>query len=162
MADVDSTLDQLAHQLLAAVVDYYPTDGPFVLPDRRYVADASPAWDEPQVTVQCLRVYPCAGDPNVEVSATVGELVQIGAEFGVQIVRCRATLDDEGDAPTVAEIEENAIAVNTDALTVLSAVVTAYRAGRLSGCGGVGWGGWSAVEPSDLTSGLSLVRLLLE
>lgn len=168
----DPTLFTLAQAVLAAVETGY-ADNPNGLPERRYVADGQVAWDfdalgpiilwGSQVTVRILRLFPHRGDIAGEVPGAFGIVTSLGIQVEVQLLRCAPTVSADGEfitIPSTEEIEGSAEVILADAMDVWAALLAAYRAGTLPGCGGVMFMGWDGVGPEGgLAGGTSTFRL---
>lgn len=159
---MDLRLYELAGAVLEAVETAYAAETTAALPDRRYVAEGTPAYDCDQVTVQVTRTFLTSGGIAQESIAPLGG-AQFVAEVVVSIIRCAAPIGEDGEAPSTSEIEEVAQLVLSDAVVVFDAVNEAQRVGDLPGCSGVGFAGWNAVQPSGgLTGGLATLRLVID
>ncbi len=168
----DGTLFALGTAVLAAVEAGY-VGNPNTLPERRYVADGEVAWDfealgpiimfGSQVTVRVGRLFPHTGDVLAEGPAPFGRLHALGVNVEIQVLRCAPTVESDGEfftIPSPDEIEASAAVVLADAMDVWAALLAAYRAGLLPGCGGVVFEGWIGVGPTGgLAGGTTTVRI---
>lgn len=100
-----------------------------VTPARHGVVPGAIAWDECDcglLAVSVGQIYPTEAFPN-PVQARVGNGCDApweAAEIIVQVVRCTPTVDDVGNAPTVAALDEAAQEILRDAYEMMRAVST--------------------------------------
>ena len=109
----------LAASILAKVVEVYERNG-ISLPDRRYIALASPAQDCEQVTVAFQQLY--IGPPGDEASAPQRCESPRSAVFEIVITRCIPVVDDRNRAPQPAEISAASAVLMRDAWLLLDSV----------------------------------------
>lgn len=110
---------QLAVRLLAKVGEIFAQCG-VPLPDRQYIALASPAQDCEQVTVAWQQSY--IGPPGDEASAPQRCESPRSAVFQVVITRCIPVADDRNRAPKVDALTESSKALMQDAWLLLTSV----------------------------------------
>lgn len=154
---------EVCHALLAAV----STRHGGTLPDRQYVAAGPPAFDCQLLSVHCLSTAGYDGN----LGSLTPEAIRRGAgfamrsgQFGITIVRCTPAVPDSKGAkvslPTVAQEEEAAELLYTDAGRVLNALVAAAKASELTGCHSIAFEGWSVIGPDGgMVAGELLVRV---
>jgi hypothetical protein len=107
---------RLAEKLLAKVGEVFARCG-VPLPDRQYIALASPAQDCEQVTVSFQQAY--IGPPGDEAALPQRCESPRSAVFQVVITRCVPVVDDRGRAPTVAALTNAAQVLMQDAWLLL-------------------------------------------
>lgn len=96
-------------------------------PDRHGVVPGAIAWDECDcglLAVSVAQVYPSETfpDPLTRKVGSVCDAPWEVAELVVQVVRCAPNPDDNGNPPTVAELDASAQEVLRDAYEMLRAV----------------------------------------
>jgi hypothetical protein len=133
-----------------------------------------PAWDdccEGQLYVRVMELYPTGGQnspfPQIDASqrgaaSALCKIHMMAVHVGVGILRCAATVDDDGTAPTPARVTNDAVLMYEDSATLLNALVCDVPSvkGILSmkldrwtplgvegGCAGGEWGAYFAVDP---------------
>lgn len=133
-----------------------------------------PAWDDccdGQLYLRVVEVYPTAGKnspfPQLDAaqSGAAGSVCSIHAlavHIGLGIIRCAATLDQDGNSPTSAAVTADAVLMLADMaalLDVLVCTVPSIRGvmalkmdrwipqGVDGGCAGGEWGAYFAVNP---------------
>jgi hypothetical protein len=112
-------LTKLATNILAKVVEVYERNG-IALPDRRYIALASPAQDCEQVTVSFQQLY--IGPPGDEASAPQKCESPRSAVFEIVITRCIPVVDDRNRPPQPADISAASAVLMRDAWLLLDSV----------------------------------------
>lgn len=112
-------LIELAQSILVKVVEVYERNG-IPLPDRRYIALASPAQDCEQVTVAFQQLY--IGPPGDEASTPQRCESPRSAVFEVVITRCIPVVDDRNRAPQPADISAASAVLMRDAWLLLDSV----------------------------------------
>lgn len=122
---------QLGQDLLAAVVDYF-ADESVDLPERRYVTIGTPALDCEQVTVSVPQLF--SGLPGASYVGPVQHGTTSSIEFAVSVVRCALTQDDNGNPPTVEDLQAEAQAFLADADTLRAAMFIANKNGVFGSC----------------------------
>jgi hypothetical protein len=138
MSTVPSTLStpiEYASELLDAISDAIgdTVGGPI---ERRYVSPGRPVFDCEQLTITLAGIG--EADTVVGSSLAIGKRHTTGRvnllHFLVTIVRdCVPTLDDNGNVPSVDEIEASADQVVQDVWAIWTYLYSAYRRGELLG-----------------------------
>ena len=150
-------LDEAASLLLAAGRE---------VPDRQYVANGPPpdvAWDCRQLTVALVRLF--SGTPGLErtgrVAGGFGPCATIwSAEYLIELVRCVAGLDDQGDSPDATVIDAEAATLLTDLYVLQQGLADAAAAGELGArCDDVAIGNVTLVGPEG---GMAAVRVPIQ
>lgn len=150
MADVDR-IGTVANLLLDAV-EAAAVDAAWALPDRRYVHVGAVAYDCEQVAVQTDQIG--RGTTSETFAGEVLPADVWTASFRVHLIRCVPTLDDQGRAPSVNELNGAAYGQHRDGavltlfllthLKSLDAVCTSVAAGPAVAVGpDGGFGGWT-------------------
>lgn len=132
-----------------------------------------PAWDdccEGQLYVRMIEAYPTAGQnapfPAIDVQQRgVGAhcgFHLLAVHIGLGIIRCAATVDDQGNPPTSAEVTADADALLEDMADLLDVLVCESQgtpgiqalkidrwtpSGPEGGCAGGEWGAYIALDP---------------
>lgn len=133
-----------------------------------------PAWDDccgGQLYLRTIEVYPTAGKnspfPAIDTQQTgaAGSMCGfhlVAVHIGLGMIRCAATVDDDGNAPTPAAVSENANTMLDDMATLLDVLVCdapkipgvlALKVDRWvpqgvqGGCHGGEWGAFLAMDP---------------
>lgn len=155
-------LADLARSALDGVVDNWPYDAT-ELPERQYVSDGSIVWDCPTLAVMAEATYGTTGDPAFDAVTGIGMGYALrGAVLVVTVLRCTPDVDDDGNPPPIAAIEESADVILTDSIAVLNALMATQAAGDLVTCNGLVFERWSSVGPeSGLGGGVTRIRALL-
>lgn len=167
--DADA-LFALCDSVKAAIEDYYadpsvPEEA--FLPDRRYVSDGLPAYDDAQLTVHVNRTFSLDDNGNESANFPIGPLIRRGCELVVTLLRGSPVVDTEGiddvRVPTPEEIEESARVILADPERLADALVAGWRNGDLPGCAGLFFAGWQSYGPEGgLAGGVAVVRALLD
>jgi hypothetical protein len=110
---------KLAEKILATVVAIYARNG-IDLPERRYIALATPAQDCEQVTVSWQQAY--IGPPGDEASTPQRCEAPRSAVYQVVITRCIPVVDDRNRAPAPKDISEASAVLMRDAWLLLDSV----------------------------------------
>lgn len=150
MAPEPERVYNLCQALLTAVVDHHGG----TLPSRQYVSAGAPAWDCELLAVWCERTEGYEGNPATvtqqQMSKGAGFAMRVGT-FVVTLVRCTPAVPDSKGGKvaltTVAQEEDAAAELYGDAQRVLNALVTAYRAGELTGCHSLAFTEWTPIGP---------------
>jgi hypothetical protein len=109
---------ELGAKVFDAVVAHYAAAAPPIaaLPARRYIAPGDAItvpWDCEQLTVSCQAIgYGPAPDTGTLSAQDGGNYSVFGirhAVFAVQLVRCVATMSDNGDPPPVATMQADGL-----------------------------------------------------
>lgn len=134
---------------------------------------AQVAWDdccEGQLYLRIIEVYPSAGRggsgafPQIDaVQKGVGcGITLLGLHLALGVIRCAATLDDEGNAPTDAQMSANTLDATADLATLLDVIacdvaeidgILARKVGRWlpqgvnGGCHGGEWDFYVGIDP---------------
>lgn len=116
--DIDD-LWKLAGEILAKVVLVYAREG-IDLPERQYIALATPAQDCEQVTVAWQQAY--IGPPGDEASTPQQCESPRSAVFQVVITRCIPVVDDRNRAPVPADISKASAVLMRDAWLLLTSI----------------------------------------
>lgn len=120
----DRIVYDVAHILLDCAVE--ALEGTvYAAPARAYVNVGVPAHDDccdGQLTVTIPRRFRTSTfpDPDIRIVQCGGGLV--GLAFQVEIVRCYPTTDDNGDAPTVDQLEAASLQQMIEARAIYSAL----------------------------------------
>lgn len=157
-----AALFSLGQQILTVVEDYYATLG-VTLPDRRLVLPGLPAWDCEMVGVQIDRLFRHTGNIAQQDTDPVhftGGLALPGAVIAVWVIRCVPTPTDTGDPPSVADEEDAALSILSDATHVMAALDHAVATGEIGGCSSALFEDWSYLGPQGgLGGGVTRFRL---
>jgi len=144
----------IADAVLAAAVAGM-TAGAIVPQTRRGVVDGEPAWDCSELAVHVRSLQPMQG--NVSTTDTTrlrsGGLVQYTATIDVHSVRCVPAASKTVPVPLIADIDDSAEAVTSDAVAIINGLVSARSAkslpsaetaiiGAVSVPNSGGFGGW--------------------
>lgn len=128
-----------AQRLLAAVAAHYESHD-WDLPARRYLApgqQAGVAVDDEHLCVALVQLRRTAAEGSRQSPSPgkgVGAAMLASATYMLRLMRCVATVDDEGHPPTAAQVTADALAVWADAGQLMDAVYA-----------------WAAAEPHNLT-----------
>jgi hypothetical protein len=117
--DPMTDLIELAASILAKVVEIYARQG-IDLPERRYIALATPAQDCEQVTVAWQQMY--IGPPGDEASVPQRCESPRSAVFEITITRCIPVVDDRNRAPEPKDISAASAVLMRDAWLLLDSV----------------------------------------
>lgn len=120
----DRSLYDAAHILLECVVEALEATT-YAAPARAYVNVGTPAHDDccdGQLTVTLGRRFRSIAFPDADLRVVQcgGGLLAVG--FAVEIVRCWPTTDDNGDAPTVEQLEAAALQQMVEGRAIYSAL----------------------------------------
>lgn len=165
MAPEPERIYTVCQALLSAVVDHHGG----TLPARQYVSAGAPAFDCELLATWCERTEGYDGNvaaaPGVgmQMSKSAGFAMRVGT-FVVTLVRCTpAVPDSKGPKvalPTVAQEEDASETLYGDSQRVLNALVTAHRAGALSGCHSLMFMEWAPIGPEGgMVAGELRVRI---
>lgn len=133
-----------------AVSDFYDSNG-IPLPARRLVTPGLPAWDCEQMTVTAVSSYNVNGFIQTSVFEQRHDAVGFSLRaliIDISVVRCVAVMSDTGKAPSVEEIEADALAVAVDEVALREAVRGAVEDGALPSYTNVALDNWTAITPS--------------
>lgn len=123
-----------AAELLGCLIDLLDHYGAGVC--RAFVHPGTTApWDacgsttdgaEGQAWVAVPRIYPVAPFPTEDAGAQRCHPVEYAANITAGVLRCAATVDDEGRAPAPADVSTDAAKVTRDAAIILEALLCCY------------------------------------
>lgn len=162
---MDSRLYTLARTTLDAIVAGWTVDPDVAspLPDRRYVAFGSVAWDCEQFTVSGVRAYSIEADVAAEQVLSGPMFYNRAVELDLSIIRCVPDIDSSGDTviiPTADEIELSAAIAFADQEQLTDVLIAAQEAHGLAVFSGLAFGNWTAEGPEGGFGGGNLrVRL---
>jgi hypothetical protein len=119
-------VDQLAQVLLAHTIVHFGAAG-VELPEHRVVTAGAPAWDCEQLTVTLVGVGWGQAPDSATESARPGSPVSVYAVrhalYAVSLVRCVPVPDEQGAAPTMAELNAAGLRFMRDAGLLSQALV---------------------------------------
>lgn len=150
MAPEPERVYNVCDALLTAVIDHHGG----TLPDRQYVSAGAPAFDCELLATWCERTEGYEGNPGTvtqqQMSSGAGFAMRVGT-FVVTLVRCTPAVPKSQGGKlaltTVAQEQSAAATLYGDAQRVLNALVTAYRAGELTGCHSMAFTEWTTIGP---------------
>ena len=128
-----------AQRLLQAVIDHFESHD-WDLPGRRYLApgqQAGLAVDDEHLCVALVQLRRAAAEGSRQGSSPgkgAGPATLASATYLLRLMRCVATLDDEGHAPPAHEINADGLRLMADPGQLMDAVFA-----------------WAAAEPHNLT-----------
>lgn len=118
----------VAQRMLTAVEDHFDTQG-WDLPGRRYVAAGSHrlvAADDEHLAVCLVQMLPGiseqAGRSGSYLSRGVGAVSPPRAQYALRLMRCISTVDDAGDPPTAAELNDDGLRLMLDPGRLMTAL----------------------------------------
>lgn len=118
----------VAERILASVETYYLAQG-WDLPERHYVAAGSHrlvAADDEHLAVCLVDVQPGASELGNKagsyLSRGAGSYGTPRAQYALRIMRCIATVDDAGDPPTAAELNDDGVRLLLDPGRMMTAL----------------------------------------
>lgn len=129
------------------------------LPSRRLITPGLPVWDCEQFTVTAVSSYNVSGDIRTQTMEQRFAAVGFGLRalvIDLSVVRCVATMTDRGVAPTIEQIEADALAVAQDEVTLRAAVHAAVETGVLPLYTNVAMDTWTAANPTGGIGGSTL------
>lgn len=165
MPPVTSRLYDLAAATLTAVGTHWPGDAE-PLPDEQFVTNGLVIWEIDDCAERLCtfveRTFGVEADVALEQITTLGAgFANRGATVGVTLLRCVPDLDDN-TVPTGVELDASAQIILGDAQALMNALIAAWKAGDLPGCGQLAFESWTAEGPQGGMGGGTLrMRMLV-
>lgn len=144
----------LASNTLDDIVAGWPGDAT-PLPSYRYVsAGPAPADFCETLAVWVERDFTIEADVTVEQFISGTNLAGRAAVVAVSLMRCVPSMDDQGRPPGIAEQDEAAQVVLTDAQALFNVLLDANR--ELAGCNGFSFENGTVIDPAGGSGGWTL------
>lgn len=147
----------LAGDLKDVIAAFYddPTSG-LSLPERRLVTIGLPAADCELFAVAVESIVPITGTADATTIGSDRDEVAFymrALVVGLWVLRCVPGLNDRGEIPTVAEEEDAAELILSDATNMELALTQGLDDGVLPGCGGFAFIGWESITAEGYLGG---------